>query len=136
MRQLIALAVLSLAAAGAAPAPPATQVVVTYFHGDLRCATCKKLEAFSKETVEASFAKEIAAGTVAFRAVNTDRPEHKHFVEDYELASGALVVSEESGGKVVRWTKLDKVWQLVRGDRQAFDAYVVAGVRAHLGPAS
>jgi hypothetical protein len=147
MRPIAALAVLaalsSVAAAaqpvpgpGTASVPSAAQVVVTYFHGDLRCATCRKLEALSKETVEANFAKEIAAGAVTFRAINTDRPEHHHFVKDYELASGALVVSEEAGGTVLRWNRLDKVWLLVRGDRQAFDDYVVAGVRAYLGPAS
>ena len=117
-----------------APAPH--QVVVSYFHGDVRCATCKKLEAYSREAVETTFAAEIAAGRLAFKMVNTDRPENEHFIKDYSLITKSLVVSEENDGKVVRWTNLDKIWTLVRGDQQAYADYVIAGVRAYLEPAS
>jgi len=122
----------------AAPAarPGNTQVVATYFHGDVRCVTCKKLEAYSRAAVEKAFASEIASGRVVFRLVNTDRPENEHFLKDYALVTKALVVTEEADGKVLRWTNLDKIWTLVRGDQQAYTDYVVAGVRAYLGPAS
>ena len=144
---LLAFLLLVPAAAAAAQTPdpqgaaPATgtaphQIVVSYFHGDVRCPTCKKLEAYSREAVEKTFAAEIAAGRLAFKMVNTDRPENEHFVTDYSLVTKALVVTEESGGKVVRWTNLDKIWTLVRGDQQAYTDYVVAGVRAYLEPAS
>ena len=144
---LLAFLLLVPAAAAAAQTPdpqgaaPATgtashQIVVSYFHGDVRCPTCKKLEAYSREAVEKTFAAEIAAGRLAFKMVNTDRPENEHFVTDYSLVTKALVVTEESGGKVVRWTNLDKIWTLVRGDQQPYTDYVVAGVRAYLEPAS
>jgi hypothetical protein len=144
---LLAFLLLVPAAAAAAQTPdpqgaaPATgtaphQIVVSYFHGDVRCPTCKKLEAYSREAVEKTFAAEIAAGRLAFKMVNTDRPENEHFVTDYSLVTKALVVTEESGGKVVRWTNLDKIWTLVRGDQQAYTDYVAAGVRAYLEPAS
>ena len=140
---LLAFLLLVPAAAAAAQTPdpqgaaPATgtaphQIVVSYFHGDVRCPTCKKLEAYSREAVEKTFAAEIAAGRLAFKMVNTDRPENEHFVTDYSLVTKALVVTEESGGKVVRWTNLDKIWTLVRGDQQPYTDYVVAGVRAYL----
>jgi hypothetical protein len=112
------------------------QIVVSYFHGDVRCATCKKLEAYSREAVEKTFAAEIAAGRLAFRMVNTDRQENEHFIRDYSLITKSLVVTEEHDGKVVRWTNLDKIWTLVRGDQQEYSDYVVAGVRAYLEPAS
>ena len=136
-----ALAVVLLA--GAAPARAAEpaaaasrhQVVVSYFHGDVRCATCRKLEAYAKAAVEEAFAAELADGRVVFRAVNTDRAENAHFLTDYSLVTKSLVVTEEAGGKVVRWTNLDRIWRLV-GDRQAYADYVVAGVRAYLGPSS
>lgn len=116
--------------------PARSQVVVTYFLGDVRCATCKKLEAYSREAVEKTFAAEVAAGRLAFRTVNTDRPENTHFLTDYSLVTKALVVTEEADGKVLRWTNLDRIWTLVRGDRQAYTDYVIAGVRAYLEPAS
>ncbi len=141
-----ALAVILLAGAAPAQSPDAAgtaqaagssrnQVVVTYFHGDVRCATCKKLEAYAKAAVEKAFAAELADGRLVFRTVNTDRPENAHFLTDYSLVTKSLVVTEESGGKVLRWTNLDRIWRLV-GDRQAYDEYVVAGVRAHLGTSS
>ena len=117
-------------------AVPQRQVVVSYFHGDVRCATCKKLEAYSREAVEKNFAAEIAAGRLALKMVNTDREENAHFVTDYSLITKSLVVSDEADGKVLRWTNLDKIWTLVRGDQQAYTDYVVAGVRAYLEPAS
>ena len=123
---------------GAVPAATTAphQIVVSYFHGDVRCATCKKLEAYSREAVETTFAAEIAAGRLAFKMVNTDRPENEHFIKDYSLITKSLVVSEENDGKVVRWTNLDKIWTLVRGEQQAYADYVIAGVRAYLEPAS
>jgi hypothetical protein len=125
----------ALEGASTPAAVPQHQIVVSYFHGDVRCATCKKLESYSREAVETSFAAEIAAGRLAFKMVNTDRDENAHFVTDYSLVTKSLVVSEESGGTVLRWTNLDKIWTLVRGDQQAYTDYVVDGVRAYLEPA-
>ena len=141
----IALATLAMTALAQSPAAPGAgttasparhEIVVSYFHGDFRCATCKKIEAYSREAVEKTFAKELAAGRVVFKAVNIDRAENEHFIHDYSLVTRSLVVTEETDGKVVRWTNLDKIWELVRGDQQAFTDYVAAGVRAYLGPAS
>jgi hypothetical protein len=114
-------------------AAPASRIVVSYFHGDLRCATCRKLETYAREAIETSFPAELASGRLVFQAVNTDRPENRHFVADYALLTRALVVTEEADGKVVRWTNLEKIWRLV-GDHQAYTEYVVAGVRSYLGP--
>ena len=119
-----------------AASPARHEIVVSYFHGDFRCATCKKIEAYAREAVEKTFAKELATGRLAFKAVNIDRAENEHFIHDYSLVTRSLVVTEETDGKVVRWTNLDKIWELVRGDQQAFTDYVAAGVRAYLGPAS
>lgn len=145
-RPALVLALLAFAAAALAqpaPAPadvPAAsaadrRIVVTYFHGDLRCATCKKLEAYAREAITAAFAAELASGRLAFKAVNTDRPENQHFIKDYSLVTKALVVTEEADGTVLRWTNLDRIWTLVR-DKAAYTDYVVTGVRAYLGPAS
>jgi len=110
---------------------PGRQIVATYFHGDLRCATCKKLEAYARDAVEKTFPAEIVSGTVAFKTVNVDRPENEDFNHDYSLVTRSLVITEELNGKVVRWTNLDKIWQLVR-DEVAYKDYVVEGVRRYL----
>jgi hypothetical protein len=132
---LASLATLAVAHAAdqpsATPARPARQIVATYFHGDVRCATCKKLEADARAAIEQAFAGELADGRLVLRAVNVDRPENQHFNEDYKLVTRSLVLTEEVGGKVVRWQNLDKIWQLVR-DEAAYRDYVVGAVRAYL----
>jgi len=113
---------------------PAHRVVVTYFHGDVRCPTCKKLEVLSREAIEQGFAKEIAAGTVVFQTVNVDRAENKHFVEDYKLLTKSLVVADERDGKPGRWLNLEKIWDLV-GNHDAYMKYVRGAVRDQLDAA-
>lgn len=107
------------------------RIVATYFHGDVRCATCRKIETYSKEAVEQGFEKEIAAGTVVFRAINTDREENKHYVQDYKLMMKSLIIAKEKDGKVVEWVNMPKIWQLT-GNQDEFMAYVREGVQTYL----
>jgi len=96
---------------------------VYYFHGNMRCATCKKIEALTKKTVEESFAGQLQDGSMELQVVNVDLPENEHFVKDYELAVRSVVVSKMEGGKETTWRRLDKVWQLVH-DEAAFAQYL------------
>lgn len=132
---LVALFAAAAIAADKPPAPktkaPSQRIVATYFHGDVRCATCRKIEAYSKEAVEEGFAKEIAAGTVLFQAINTDREENKHFVQDYKLMTKSLIITKEKDGKVTEWVNLPKIWQLT-GNQDEFMAYVREGVQSYL----
>jgi len=124
----------ALASVGAAPAAdqptsgvaadvPEGGTVAYYFHGNVRCSTCRKLEAYSMEAVEDGFAAEIAAGGLEWRAVNVDEPMNKHFVDDFELVTKALVLVEYSDGEVARWQDLKLIWQLVR-DKDGYLTYV------------
>ncbi len=99
------------------------QVVAYYFYGNVRCATCRKLEAYSKETIEGDFAEEIASGRLEWRAVNVDEPENEHFVTDFELVTRALVLVEYIDGEMVRWKDLKLIWKLV-GDKPGYMTYV------------
>lgn len=89
------------------------------------------MEAYAREAVEEGFGPEMARGTVEFRAVNVEEPANRHFVEDFQLVSRSVVVTEEVDGAVGRWVKLDDVWGLV-GDRSAYFNYVQDGVRGYL----
>ena len=107
----------------AATAAPDTGVVAYYFHGNKRCSTCRKLEAYSKEAIETGFADRLESGALSWRAVNVDRPADAHFVTDFELVTKALVLVEYRDGEVVRWRNLKLIWQLV-GDKDGFLTYV------------
>jgi hypothetical protein len=105
----------------------------TYYHGNVRCPTCVKIEAYSKEAIETRFAKEIKAGKVAFRMVNYDEKGNEHFKKDYGLAAQSLIVSEVKAGKELRWANLEKVWDLTY-DKDKFMAYVESEFKAFIKP--
>ena len=136
---------LFLVAAGVAPSshavaaedPPtpgdaASQIIAYYFLTNVRCATCRTIEAYSEEAITDGFAAQIAAGTLAWRVVNIDEPENKHFVQDFQLVTKSVVLVEERAGEVVRFETLSKVWLLAR-DRDAFLDYVRGATREFLG---
>jgi len=109
-----------------------TEIVAYYFHGNVRCATCRKLESYSEEAITGGFPAELASGRMAWRVVNTDEPENTHFVEDFELVSKSLVLVEYQGGDVTRFQNLTLIWQLVR-DKDGFVKYVRDATREFLG---
>ena len=98
-------------------------VVAFYFHGNVRCATCRKIEAYADEAIHSGFASALEDGALVWRVVNIDEPEDKHFIEDFELVTRSVVLAEYRDGEVLRWKKLDKVWQLVRS-KDDFVEYV------------
>jgi hypothetical protein len=70
-------------------------------------------------------------GKVVWRLVNLDEPANKHFIDDYQLYSKAVIVADVRDGEEVRWKNLMDVWQLT-GDRGAFHKYVQDEVRDYL----
>ena len=112
--------------------PPVDGVVAFYFHGNVRCATCKKIEAYADEAVHSGFAESLEDGDLAWQVVNIDEPENRHFVQDFQLVTRSVVLVEYRDGQVVRWENLDKVWQLVRS-KDLFVEYVQNETQEFLG---
>ena len=107
-------------------------VVAIYFHGNARCATCRKIEAYADEAIAQGFVDELASGRLAWRVVNIEEPGNKHFIEDFQLVTRSVVLVEYRDGEVVRWENLEKVWQLVRS-KDRFFGYVEGETREFLG---
>ncbi|MFA5424112.1 MAG: nitrophenyl compound nitroreductase subunit ArsF family protein [Phycisphaerae bacterium] len=99
------------------------QIIVYYFHGDVRCATCHKLESYAKETLDTYFADGLANGKIQWQAVNVEQPQNEHFIEDYKLITKSVVVSKVRQGEQVDWQNLDRIWQEVK-DKQGYIEYV------------
>jgi hypothetical protein len=120
-------------AAPAAPATPAAAhtVVAYYLHGAQRCRTCLHIQGSAEKVVRASFAEDVAAGRLAWRTADYDKPENEHFVKDFQLVSSSLVLVELDGDTVVRFKVLDKTWQYAR-DQAEFEAYVERETAAFL----
>ena len=134
-----ALTLIQAASAGSpagssAPAAdaPTPQIVAYYFHGDMRCSTCRKIEAYSDEAINQGFAKELASNQMEWKVVNTDQAENKHFVKDFALVTKSVVLVEYKDDKVVRFENLGKIWQLV-GDKDDFTKYVQDETKKFIG---
>lgn len=91
-----------------------SKVVAYYFHGNVRCPTCMKLEEYSGEAVNQGFSESISKGDLEFRSINVDEEANSHFIKDYGLVSRSLVLSKLDNGKEVKWKNLDQIWTLVR----------------------
>jgi len=117
---------------GAVSDAVADGVVAMYFHGNARCATCKKIEAYADEAIAQGFVDELESGRLTWQVVNIDESANKHYIEDFQLVTRSVVLVEYRDGKVLRWENLDKVWQLVRS-KDKFVSYVDGETREFLG---
>lgn len=95
---------------------------VIYFHGNARCTSCKKLEAYTRETITSRFKSEMDSGLIEFHEINVDKPENEKFIEQYQLTTKQVIVSEFENGKKKRWKDLDRIWELL-GEKDEFTSY-------------
>ncbi len=114
---------------------PTDKVVVYYFHGSMRCATCQKLERYSQGAVQEKFKDALASGLMEFKAVNLDEKGNEHFVNDYQLYTKSLVLSRVVGGKEVKYKNLPRIWELVGNERE-FYRYVQGEVAGFMNEAA
>jgi hypothetical protein len=107
------------------------KIVAYYFHGTFRCPSCTKIEKWSYEAIKNSFPAALEEGKLLWRPINVEKPENKHFVEQYNLFTKSLIITEVKGGKQTRWKNLNKVWELL-GNQEKFFSYVTDEVRSYL----
>jgi hypothetical protein len=107
---------------------PSHYFVATYFYTTMRCPTCHKIENYSAESIQNNFAEELKNGSLAWRVINVDEPENKHYIKDYNLYSKHLIISEFKDGKEARWKDLPDVWTYVRNEEK-FEQYVTSEIK-------
>lgn len=107
------------------------QVIVYYFHGNFRCATCRRIEQLTREAVSENFGAELSAGALEMRVINVEEPENSHFSNDYKLFTRSVVVSDMVNGKETQWKNLQKVWELVH-QQKAFEDYIRDEIKSYL----
>ncbi|HAJ80057.1 MAG TPA: hypothetical protein DCO75_09830 [Fibrobacteres bacterium] len=114
-----------------APAVSNRSIIVYYFHGNVRCPTCFKLESFAKSEVEADFADAIKEGTLVWKTVNVEDKGNEHFNDDYKLYTKSVIISTVKDGKQASWKNLDKIWEYVHEEPRYRD-YIKNEVKACL----
>ena len=102
-------------------------VIAYYFHGDMRCPTCYKLEQYSKEAIDTNFKDALASGKLEFKVVNIEDKGNEHYGKDYQLYTKSLILSLVKNGKEIKWKNMDKIWEYV-GNKERFIDYVKSGV--------
>ncbi|MCK4753019.1 MAG: hypothetical protein KAS75_06205 [Planctomycetes bacterium] len=107
-------------------------IVVYYFYGTVRCATCRNLESFTNEALRMEFSEELGDGRLQWQPINIDEPNNKHFVNDYQLFTKSVIVAKIQDGKQTEWKNLNRIWELVR-DKQTFIKYIQDEIRDYLG---
>jgi hypothetical protein len=115
----------------AADSQPANKVQAYYFHGNMRCSTCLKLEQYSREAIENNFKDDLASGKLEFKAVNVEMSGNGHFADDYQLYTRSLVLSLVKDSKEVKFKNLTKIWEYV-GNKQKFYDYVKEEIQSLL----
>jgi predicted DCC family thiol-disulfide oxidoreductase YuxK len=125
------VALVLAAVAGSAEVPQDHAVRVYYFHTTQRCASCRKIEAWTDEAVHAPWPASVDASVLEWLPLNLDEPANRHFVSDYQLFTKSVVVVELANGRQVRWKNLPRIWELLM-DREAFRQYVRREVAAYL----
>lgn len=134
---ILAGAALLAAAAGATPASAEgrPQVVATYFHRTLRCQTCLQIEALARYDVTVVMASDVESGRLVWRSVDFEVEDDALYRKRFGLDGPSLVITIEEGGEVLRWVRLDRVWEFST-DVAAFDKYVLGALEDFLTEAS
>ena len=79
-----------------------TYVEVLYFHGKQRCVTCKAIEKYTKEVVNADLAELVKNGKLRFKEVDISTPEGEKLAEKYRVSWSSLYVNKWKNGKEER----------------------------------
>ncbi|OEU61037.1 MAG: hypothetical protein BA870_09775 [Desulfuromonadales bacterium C00003094] len=106
-----------------APSQQQVKTVVYYFHGNMRCASCRKIEAYTKEAIQSGFAKALQNGRLELQVINVDDSANEHYVQDFQLYTRSVVLERRAGNQQQQWKNLDQVWSLIR-NKTAFMEYV------------
>ncbi|MBF0105646.1 MAG: hypothetical protein HQM16_10010 [Deltaproteobacteria bacterium] len=107
-------------------------VVAYYFHGARRCKTCRTIEAYTKEALDLVFLDAITKGQLLWSVINIDLPGNEHFIHDYQLSSSSVILVRFEKGQPREWKNLNRVWQMVHGDKKEFANYIQSETRAYL----
>jgi hypothetical protein len=108
-------------------------LIVYYFHGNIRCPTCRSIESQAHETVKTHFASQLDGGEVVWKIVNYEQVAAKPLATKFEIQMPVVVLARMKDGEVKDWKRLDQVWAIV-GDKPAFTKYVRGEIDRMLTP--
>jgi|GEM_PF-1963502 len=108
------------------------RTIVYYFYTGKRCASCRKIEAYTREAVEKNFQENLKSGRIVWSPLNIELSENAHFMDDYQLFTKSVVVVNQKEGRVLKWKNLEKIWELLNNKAEFID-YITKEVKALSG---
>lgn len=105
------------------------RVVVTYYHGTLRCHTCLEIERLSRNTLAERFAERLKREELEWRTVDYDLPKNAAALERYNLSSPSLVISRFRDSREIDWRVAEGTWREIKISPGALMDYVEREVR-------
>lgn len=100
----------------------ADKVNVYYFYGKPRCATCMKIENYTKSAVASMNDK-----NVIFKGIDMDNTANGAMVKKYNLYTKSVIISKVKNSKE-QWKNLDKIF-LKAGNEQDFKNYIITEIK-------
>ncbi|MBN1779576.1 hypothetical protein JW948_00485 [bacterium] len=108
-----------------------SEIRVLYFHTSYRCVNCNNFEKWTGDVVRLRFQNASDSGRVVFKSINIEEKENEHNVQDYQLVTKSVILSEIRGDSEVSWKNLDQIWTRARNEKK-FKQYIEEEIRAIL----
>lgn len=90
------------------------------FSWEQRCVTCKAIEKYTKEVVNADLAELVKNGKLRFKEVDISTPEGEKLAEKYRVSWSSLYVNKWKNGKEERNDMTRFGFQNARNNTSAF----------------
>ena len=109
------------------------RVIVYYLRSTFRCFQCNMIEHMAGELIRSEFAVHLEDGRLEWRI--EDYLKNAELARRYQVSGNIIVLSRRIDGKEVGHRRLDRVMEMVLGDRVAFESYLRDAILGMLGDA-
>jgi hypothetical protein len=106
------------------------KVEIYHFHATRQCTSCITVGAYAEETVNTSFAPEVASGKVVFGHINMDLPENRALVDQYGPTGASLWIGVYDGDGFHKEENVN-VWYKI-GNRDDYMTYLEGVIEKRL----
>lgn len=106
------------------------KVKVYYFHNSARCASCRTLEKYTRQTIEEFFQPELRDEKIEYKAVNVDLPKNKELAQKYEASGSSLFINRVIDGQD-NIEQDTTAWRLL-SDENRFKSYLADKINSYL----
>lgn len=98
------------------------RIEVLYFHGAQRCITCRAIETHTIELLDSLYSKELANGTIVFKAIDISQKENEAIADKYEVTWSSLFINGWKNNQETINNMTDYAFSYAKGQPEVFKA--------------